>query len=312
MGGRYGADLLTLNQFHPKAAAVMLHFRRWLIQQFGDVKRGWVAILNQLEMNGDESTKVAKYRFITGIEQLHFPGDCEFVYSCLDYEGAGYVTFHELDWLTKDPLLAHRQETAANSSPKKKSPRKLITRQKTDDSKVDFNQFRSHLEQKYGNLLRCWYRWCIVNGDAGNSAVMTWDDFAARMKEEGYLEKLIPKSETWSILKCGKHGGAVSVTEFAPATCATLSEFLTFLEKFGTVQIGWKQVVQQYGEPIGKFQFCLQMEALGFDGNSPAVFGILDVELKSKITQDWMHVLPVRRRLDETRGDVHMAHFSVG
>jgi hypothetical protein len=296
LGGRYGNDLLTLTQFHPKAIAIMNHFRRWMIAQFGDVKKAWAAILKKLEISGNEFTKITKYRFITAIETLEFPGDCEFVYSCLDFEDAGFVTFEEVDWMTKDPILAHREESNMRKGGGKKM-RKQVSRQKNLESNVDFNQFRTMLEQKYGNLIRCWYKWSLSGGDDTTHEVMTWDDFKQHMEEEGFQEKLVPHSSTWDILNCGKHGGVVHVEEFAPATITTLFDWMKFLQsKFGSLQIAWKYIVSKVGgEPIGKYQFCSTMEAFGFEGNSPAIFGILDVDSAGRIGSDFIRKMPHQR-----------------
>jgi Ca2+-binding EF-hand superfamily protein len=295
MGARHGQELLTLTQFHPKAAAMMNHFRRWLIQQFGDMKKAWAAILKKLEISGNEFTKISKYRFISVIESLGFPGDCEFVYQCLDYEDAGSVTYEELDWMTKDPILAHREETTQHKpSGGKKQPRQRMSRRKTFDSNVDFNQFRSVLEQKYGNLIRCWYKWGKAAGNDHTTETMHWNEFATRMIEEGFQEKLEPNGMTWDALNVGKRANMVHIEEFAPATTETLTEWMKFLvTRFGSLKIAWKQIVAKVGgEPVGKYQFCAAMEAFGFEGNSPAVFGILDVDSVGRIASDWVKSMP--------------------
>jgi len=124
--------------------------------------------------------------------------------------------------------------------------------------------------------------------------MMTWDDFTARMAEEGFQEKLVPHSATWEILNCNERGGIVHVEEFAPATVRSLFEWMKFLNgKFGSLAVAWKHIVQKVGgEPIGKYQFCSTMEAFGYDGNSPAIFGILDVDSAGRISADFIQRMP--------------------
>jgi len=124
--------------------------------------------------------------------------------------------------------------------------------------------------------------------------MMTWDDFAERMAEEGFQEKLVPHSTTWDILQCVNHSGVVHVQEFAPATISMLFSWMKFLRaKFGSLSIAWKHIVAKVGgEPVGKYQFCSTMEAFGFEGNSPAIFGILDVESANRVSGDWIQRMP--------------------
>merc|ERR1719299_188110 len=107
--------------------------------------------------------------------------------------------------MTKDPILAHREESNMRKGGGKK--RKQVARNKDLEKSVDFNAFRSKLEQKYGNLIRCWYKWGKADEDNDKiSDVLAWDDFRARMAEEGFQEKLVPHSTTWDLLNCGKRG----------------------------------------------------------------------------------------------------------
>jgi hypothetical protein len=129
---------------------------------------------------------------------------------------------------------------------------------------------------------------------------MTWEDFSARMVEEGFQEKLQPHSATWEILNCSKRGGAVHVQEFAPATISALFEWMKFLtQKFGSLPIAWKHIVAKVGsEPVGKYQFCSTMETFGYEGNSPKIFGMIDMESKGRLTGDWMRCTPHPRHDD--------------
>lgn len=304
--------VVTLEDFWPEASAQLRNLRAWMINTYGTLNKAWVQMLrhghdpsHRASLGGLES-QMDKYRFITLLETLQFPGQAGAVYNIIDYEHVGYITLRDLEVITQDPVLGghidvlragglmqamklpiDKKEKAEASGAKKTAPATRAAGVKTTRWTVE--GFRPVLEQKYGNLVRAWNTYGAMAKES-----MPFQKVADAMVADGFKGHAEPHGELYKALNCHKTGGQVWLEAFAPATYEALQGWLRFLIKqCGNLPAAWDSIsTGGKFKTMGKYQFCEAMEGMNFEGNAAAIFGWLDVNKSGQLTKECLKAMP--------------------
>lgn len=301
-----GKGVVTLAEWAPEAAALILGCKELLRSKYGNVLKGWIAAIDV-----EKSISVGKEKFVAALNKLGFQGNAGRLFDILDVNGSGTVSLDELDPDAQDAMLRgdHDLEFDAEDDPtlsanarrakaESRRQRKRIERSRASELRKNMGatnllELRSQLVRTYGNVLCAW----DALGGLRGKGMGAKEFMRAARAVGGYINEPKPLFADMGL----KEGSIVYLEHLAPEAGKLLNSFIEWiLDKCGSMHLAWAALDTEKVTFVSKAKFVARCETMGYAGDAAKVFATLDVNGSGTLTLDELDPKAARELVGST------------